>query len=178
MAQYIYLDPKIGSLNFDPGSGLYFPSKITRHLMYMKKTYISIINSWNPIQDHLLLDVPKISVYMIPKDHDPFTGPSSQKWSRFRLSFWTWTGISIAFRYSGPMLIIGNSIYDNFQQLSYFLRLDRCRLVSSSCILSLHNHQLLFLNHVTTMTIIFGWICKKMSIIVFSLFLPSSQIFL
>ena len=44
----------------------------------MKKTYISKIYSRNLILIHMLLNVPKISVQMIPKNNDPFLGLSSK----------------------------------------------------------------------------------------------------
>ena len=70
--------------------------------MCMKKTYTSMNNSQNLMHDHLLLAVPIISVHMIPNDdqhqvvkNDPVLGSV----------FWAWTGIRIACRYIGPIVI-------------------------------------------------------------------------
>ena len=52
--------------------------------MYIKKTYIIKIQSWNLIYDNRLLAV---SFQMIQKKQRSLTGSFSQKWARFMLKF-------------------------------------------------------------------------------------------
>ena len=101
----------IGSLAFWTGFSLKgywsctsaFSSKIISHIMYMIKTYIIKIQSWNLIQDNRLLAVQKMSFQMIRKTKILNRIIQSKMILVQVKKIWTWTGIGIVCRNIGPI---------------------------------------------------------------------------